>query len=177
MQRNLLMFLAVLVLAIAGILYLQKNGKDITPTNSTIRYKNIGYIFDGRAVTLMDGYAEEEIAPDSATKLITQYFGNEVKGDLNGDGKDDVAFLVTQSAGGSGTYYYVVAALKVADSYIGTNAIYLGDRIAPQTTEIHDGKLVVNYADRAPLDSMTTQPSIGVSRYLVVDSTQLVEIQ
>lgn len=177
MQKNLLIFLAVLVLVIAGILYMQKSGKDIVPAGTAIRHKNISYTIDGRIVTLVDGHAEEEIAPDSATMLFTDYFGNEVYGDLNGDGKDDVAFLITQNGGGSGTYFYVVAALKVADSYIGTNAIFLGDRIAPQTTEIHDGKLVVNYADRAPLDPMTTTPSIGVSKYLVVDSTQLVEVQ
>ncbi len=177
MQKNLFIFLAVLVFAIAGILYLQKSGSDIVPTNTVDRFKNISYIIDGRNVTLVDGYAEEEIAPDSATMLVTQYFGNRATGDLNGDGKEDIAFLLTQNGGGSGTYFYVVAALKVADSYIGTNAIFLGDRIAPQTTEIYDGKLVVNYADRATLDPMTTVPSVGVSRYLMVDGTALVEAQ
>jgi len=43
-----------------------------------------------------------------------QYFGNEATGDLNGDGQADKAFLVTQDPGGSGTFYYVIAALKTA---------------------------------------------------------------
>ena len=54
-------------------------------------------------------------------------------GDLNGDGTPDVAFLLTQSPGGSGTFYYAVVALRTATGYTGTNAVLLGDRIAPQT--------------------------------------------
>lgn len=118
--------------------------------------------------------AETEAAPGSASKIVTRYFGNEATGDLNGDGAADVAFLLTQDGGGSGTFYYVVAALKEAGGYRGTNAILLGDRIAPQTTEIRNGTLIVNYADRKPSDPMTTQPSVGVSKYLKIQGTTLV---
>ena len=102
------------------------------------------------------------------------YFGNEARGDLNGDGREDVAFIITQQGGGSGTFYYAVVALNTDAGYVGTNAIFLGDRIAPQTTEIHDGKLVVNYADRKPTDPMTTKPSVGKSRALEVRGSLLV---
>jgi hypothetical protein len=101
-----------------------------------------------------------------------QYFGNQAKGDLNGDGEDDIAFLITQNNGGSGTFFYVVAALKDGNDYRITNSVLLGDRISPQTTEIQDGMVIVNYADRMPNETMTDQPSLGVSQYLrVVDGT------
>jgi hypothetical protein len=32
---------------------------------------------------------------------------SEAKGDLNGDGQEDIAFLLTSDRGGSGTFYYV----------------------------------------------------------------------
>ncbi|MDR3547689.1 MAG: hypothetical protein P4M11_05380 [Candidatus Pacebacteria bacterium] len=136
-------------------------------------YKDASYIIEGQKVTLVNGRAEEESAPGSASKTITQYFGNEATGDLNGDGIPDVAFILTQTGGGSGTFYYVVVALKTSDGYEGTNAMLLGDRIAPQTTEIRDGELLVNYADRAPNDPMSAKPSIGVSKYLKVTGTTL----
>ena len=98
------------------------------------------------------------------TKITTRYFGNEARGDLNGDGLADVAFLVTQNAGGSGTFYYAVAALQVKNGYEGTNALLLGDRIAPQSAEVRSGELIVNYADRRPGEAMTTPPSVGVSK-------------
>jgi hypothetical protein len=107
--------------------------------------------------------------------MPTRYFGNETRGDFNGDGTEDVAYLLTASGGGSGTFYYVVAALKTDTGYIGTNAIFLGDRIAPQTTEFRDGKIIVNYAERKMDEPMTVPPSIGVSKYLEVKDVMLVQ--
>ncbi len=104
----------------------------------------------------------------------TRYFGNEVKGDFNGDGQEDSAYLFTQDGGGSGTFYYVTVKLANGQEL---NAILLGDRIAPQTTEYRDGKIIVNYADRKPNEPMTTRPSVGVSKYLEVVNNQLVEIK
>src|SRR5882672_11178341 len=72
-----------------------------------ISYRDATYIIDGTHVTLKDGISEVAVAPGSASKLVTKYFGNEAVGDLNGDGIDDIAFLLTQEGGGSGTFYYV----------------------------------------------------------------------
>jgi len=133
-------------------------------------YKNATYVIEGQPVTLVNGRAETVSALGSATKTVTQYFGNEATGDLNGDGIPDVAFLLTQTTGGSGTFYYAVAAVKTASGgYEGTSAVLLGDRIAPQTTEIREGRLIVNYADRAPGESFVVQPSVGKSLFLLLD--------
>lgn len=104
-----------------------------------------------------------------------QYFGNELVTDVNGDELDDVVFLVTYSPGGSGTFFYVVAAVKTSDGYMGTDGYLLGDRIAPQTTERsqnprHQNVVVVNYADRAIEEPMTAMPSVGKSAYLKLDT-------
>lgn len=138
-------------------------------------YKNATYTIEGTAVKLMNGNAESPAAPGSSTKTITQYFGNDATGDLNGDGVSDVAFILTQSSGGSGTFYYVVAALKNGNGYTGTDAVLLGDRIAPQTMQIENGELIVNYADRKAGEPMTARPSLGVSKYLRVAGTALVQ--
>jgi hypothetical protein len=65
--------------------------------------------------------------------------------------------------------------LKTADGYLGTNAVFLGDRIAPQTTEIRDEEIIVNYAERKLDEPMTTPPSIGVSKYFKIVEGRLVE--
>ena len=140
--------------------------------------KNATYLIENQPVALAGGRAETEIAPGSASKLVTQYFGNEATGDLNGDGVPDVAFILTQSGGGSGIFYYVAVALGLSGGgYHGTDAVFLGDRIAPQSTEIKNGVLTVNYADRKPTDPMTAAPSVGISKYLKVVDGQLVEMQ
>jgi hypothetical protein len=126
--------------------------------------------------------------PKKATYLIegeevklgtsTVYFGNEIKTDLNGDGREDVAFIVTHSLGGSGTFYYAVAALNTEEGYVGSDGYFLGDRIAPQSTNLspnprHINVVVFNYADRDPSEPMTAQPSIAKSAYLKLDPSSM----
>ncbi len=137
-------------------------------------YKDIAYEIEGQAVTLVSGVSETAAAPGSASKIVTRYVGNEATGDLDGDGTPDVAFLLTQSRGGSGTFYYVVVALQTTSGYVGTNAVLLGDRIAPQATRIDGSDLTVDYADRKAGEPMTTSPSVGVSKHLGVVGGKLV---
>ncbi|MEK9131414.1 MAG: hypothetical protein AAB447_00715 [Patescibacteria group bacterium] len=134
-------------------------------------YKDATYVIDGKPVTLAHGVAESPVAPDSVSKIITRYFGNEVTHDFDGDGREDVAFLITQETGGSGVFYYLVAAVNTKDGYVGSHGVFLGDRIAPQTTEMGKGNIVlVNYADRKPGESFATRPSVGKSIWLLLDT-------
>jgi hypothetical protein len=47
--------------------------------------------------------------------------------------------------------------------------MYLGDRIAPQTLEVRDGRAVFNYAERRGDEPMSAQPSIGKSVWVHYD--------
>jgi hypothetical protein len=134
--------------------------------------KNATYEIQEKDVTLTDGNSIVEDSPSS--KTITAYFGNEAKGDLDADGDEDVAFILIQNGGGSGTFVYVVAALREGEGYRGTNGILLGDRVAPQATEIKDGKVVVNYADRKPDEPMAVQPSVGITLRAKIEGGRLV---
>ncbi len=138
---------------------------------------NATYVIDGKSYTLANGVSQVPIAPDLATKITTRYFGDESAGDLNGDGTQDYGFLITQDGGGSGTFFYAVAAIKTNSGYKITNAYFLGDRIAPQSTQIVGQEFVVNYADRKPGEPMSAPPSVGVSKYFkVTPDFQLLEI-
>lgn len=132
------------------------------------------YLIDGTAVALKSGGAEKPAAADSAATTVTRYFGNEVAADLDGDGRQDLAFILTQQGAGAGTYFYAVAALNTKDGYVGSDGYLLGDRIAPQPTMLspnpnQKGVVVFNYADRAPGEPMSAQPSVGKSVYLKLD--------
>jgi len=139
-------------------------------------FKDATYTIENQLVTLKNGYSEVEIVPGSASKQITRYFGNDAVGDLNGDDKDDIAFFLTQDNGGSGTFYYVAVALKKEKGYQGINAVFIGDRIAPQNLEIKDGELIVNYAEREKEEPISASPSNGVSKYFRVIDNILTEI-
>ena len=142
------------------------------PDVGTLR--NATFELQGKRVTLVDGLSEIEAAPGSASRTVTRYFGSEALGDLDGDGLEDAAFLVTQSSGGSGTFFYVVAARAGAGGYAASNAVLLGDRIAPQSVRVSDRTLVVTYADRAAGEPMTARPSVGVSKTLRLAGGSLV---
>jgi len=141
--------------------------------------KNGTYFIDNQPITLINGVAETELAPGSTSKQVTRFFGNQVDLDLNADGLVDSAFLLQQGNGGSGIFYYVVAAIKTKSGYTGTNAIFLGDRIAPQSTSIdpnNSSQFIVNYADRKANEPMSSVPTIGVSRTFKFENGSLVEV-
>lgn len=174
------LILLVFVLVVGYIIFDSYSRRENTTVQVLAKdYRNATYVIDGKPVTLVDGLSETEVVPGSATKIITRYFGNEVTHDLNDDGREDVAFLLTQETGGSGTFFYVVAALNTEAGYVGSHALFLGDRIAPQTTEIDEGKttngtnrqnvIVVNYATRLPGEPFTTSPSVGKSIWIKLD--------
>ena len=166
----------LLVLFIAFILIKEQT---VAPTEESEQasaaedYKDASYLIEGDVVTLVDGYSETEIVPDSAVRKVTRYFGSELTTDLDGDGDEDVAFILTQETGGTGTFYYAVAALKTDNGYVGSDGYLLGDRIAPQSTNLsqnprHKNVVIFNFADR-PLNSpMIEVPSIGKSAYLKI---------
>ena len=138
---------------------------------------NTSFNIDGTIYLLTNGTYEKEIVPGSASKTTIRIFGVPVQSDLNNDGVNDYAMFLEKSDGGSGTFYYVAAAIKnkTNNDVSGTNAILLGDRIAPQTVEVQNGTVIANYADRLPGQPMTTKPSQGVSKYLNIENNILTE--
>ncbi len=171
MKKYIYLVVVLIIILIGGTLFLKggkssQSGPD-SPLNAT-------YNIDGKNVTLKNGLAEGDALPGSASKIVTRYFGKEVKHDFNGDGREDVAFILTQETGGSGVFYYVVAAINDVDGYFGSKGLLLGDRITPQTTEIDkDNLVVVNYADRAKGESFSVKPSVGKSIWLLFDPKTL----
>ncbi len=170
--RILTIVTIVLVLALAWVQVVTDRVSETIRTlvaqPSATDYKNTTFMIEGRKVRLVNGTA-------AGGDAMTRYFGNNLKTDLNADGIPDLAFLLTQERGGSGTFFYVVGAVQNADgTYVGSDAYFLGDRIAPQNINEsqnprHKNVIIVNYADRAAGEPMTARPSMGKSVYLKLD--------
>jgi hypothetical protein len=176
MKKNSQLTVLVIILLViglglfAGIAYFGKHpANNSLPTAAVFNPLTANYLINGEEVSLVNGKA---VGGDNS-KTTTAVFGEPMIGDLNGDGVNDAALIITQDSGGSGLFYYVAAAINTKDGAEGTNAVLLGDRIAPQNGEITDGQIIENYADRKISDPMTTAPSVGVSLYLALNGTTL----
>ncbi|WP_300455677.1 hypothetical protein [Desulfobacula sp.] len=121
---------------------------------------NATYIIEGRKVSLHNGYSESSVVPGSAVKMVTRIFNPPVKGDLDGDGDEDAGLILVHNPGGSGTFYYVTAAINTGGQYRSTNTVLLGDRIFPNDLTIVHGVIVAGYKDRGVNEPMTTIPSV-----------------
>jgi len=75
---------ALALIAIAGLVLFAVYSRAKSPAIKD--YKNTTYVIDDKPVTLVNGVSEVEVAPGSTSKVVTRYFGNDAKGDLNGDG-------------------------------------------------------------------------------------------
>ncbi len=176
-KTSITLILVAALLGLGLVVYVSMSGAEVSQEPDTLLgadAKNATYTIDGRSVKLVNGVAEEPAAPGSSSKITTRYFGNEVASDLNGDGRTDVAFIISQETGGSGTFYYAVGALNTPGGYIGSHGVLLGDRIAPQPTTAGEGSIVVfNYADRAQGEDFAVPPSIGKSIWLKLDPSSM----
>ncbi len=178
MKKILLGIVVVVVLLVAAFYVFNAYIYNEKQAPTAADYKDAEYRIDGIPVQLIDGVSEIEAAPGSASMIVTRYFGNDYETDLNNDGRLDKVFLLTQEPGGSGVFYYVVAALNTERGYVGSDGYLLGDRIAPQTIEAspnpsHVNVIVANYADLGTGEAMTDEPSVGKSAYLKLDEASM----
>ena len=129
---------------------------------------NVEYQLNGQSVQIANGKHEKQAAPGSASMVRTSVWGAPKYDDLDDDGDDDAVVMLTQDSGGSGTFYYIAAAIQDDNEYTGTNAVLLGDRIAPQDVRIHNGVVAASFADRFPGESMAVLPSLVRTQYLTL---------
>ena len=178
-KKTFFIIIMLIILGVAGYwLYQSKNPAGKDGTEGVFDSLDATYIIEGESVTLINGKVEKEIVPGSASKVELLVWGQPAKGDLDVDQSNDAALILTYSAGGSGTFYYVAAALQNPQSgiAIGTNAILLGDRIAPQNISINNGKIILNYADRKTSEPFSVPPTVGITRTFEIQGGTLAEV-
>ncbi|WP_027716607.1 Gmad2 immunoglobulin-like domain-containing protein [Desulfuromonas sp. TF] len=133
------------------------------------------YRIAGRFVSLSGGRAENQVIPGAASRTVTEIFGEPVAGDLDGDGTADAALLLVQQTGGSGSFFHLAAALQKDRKWQGSNAVFLGDRIAPQELSVRNGLIIIRYAEHRPGEPMAAAPTSAVERYFLVENDLLLE--
>jgi len=126
-------------------------------SNDPTVLRNISYIgiYDN-AVTLRDGvYEGEPFAPGGASRPRVELLDmHPVLHDLDGDGIDDTAVLLSESSGGTGklTYLAIVSCRDGRAVNIGT--IGLGDRIMIRSMAGQEGAIIVEFVTVGPAEPL-----------------------
>jgi uncharacterized protein len=144
----------------------------ISATAASVDYRNATYRIDDQAVKLVGGARVQAASPGSATKDVTRVAESPKPAQGKLGAQQAAALFLVDAPGGSGTFYYAAAATGGGR---GTNAIFLGDRIKPQSIVIDRNEIVVTYLDRKSDDPMIAPPSVKVTRRFVLSGERLLE--
>ena len=137
------------------------------PSNATFKIER-------DTVALVNGRAEREAAPGSATKVTTTLADPRVSGDADGDGRPDTVVVLIYQPGGSGTFFYVAALLNATGGVTTTPAVLLGDRIKVTGVKLDGRTIVVEVLDRTAGQPLSESPSVAATKRFVVDRGALV---
>lgn len=138
---------------------------------------NTTYVIEDQIVPLVDGRFRVLATPDSDTLIKVTVFGNPLYGDLDGDGDDDAVVAFVYDPGGSGTFYYIAAAINQNGRYKGTAAYLLGDRIVVQMVAYDNGLLRARYLDRRPGQPLSAPPTVRTEIQLRLSRGKLVALK
>lgn len=157
-----ILVLVALFFALNAYIYNEKQGDGLPK-----EFEDVLFSISGEPVSLVDGEGKVSTTLGGGGLSTVRYFGNELAHDVDGDGKEDTVFLITQETADGSVFFYLVAALWGDEGYVGSKAVLLGESIAPQTTEKGEGRsVIVNYAEPG-------QPSVGKSMHLLLDPATL----
>ena len=124
---------------------------------------NAGYYI---LYTLINGELEQ---PIEESNLVNKFKLLDFKatGDINKDGTDDVAVVLTNDTGESGTFYYL--SIFTSGTPVVENTYNFGDRVVVKDLTFTDGKFQVSYLDRSPDQDITSEPSIEITTIAEMD--------
>ena len=121
---------------------------------------NATFTIDDEVITLSAGRNERNIAPGSALVEETVLLDQFAYGDINADGKEDAIFFLARYGGGSGTFIYLAAFVSGPVTYRGSEAIFIGDRVSPQSISINKTTVTVKYLDREADEPLAAEPTV-----------------
>ncbi|MDQ3089783.1 MAG: hypothetical protein M3Q24_01340 [bacterium] len=185
--QKVLLILGVIAALVAGYVIYNKN-PEITTSNKEPEIKidnttkrpdlsNATFTFDNERVTLKNGEDNSPLSDNPNISQTTTLTDKVAYGDLNGDQKEDAVALLVQSGAGTGIFVYIGAYVSGSVRYSGSNTIFVGDRIIPQSIDIDKNIITVNYLDREEDEPLAATPTKSVIKTYVYIGGELKSIE
>lgn len=164
-MKKLLLATLIIAIAVGGYFYFKPHTGtpkvEIEASQSRPDISNATFNIEGEDVTLKNGsFVAPPSTPDSVVSQDTELTKFISYGDINGDGKNDTVAILTQTGGGSGYFFYLVAYVSGNVQYKGTQGVFIGDRVSPKSISIDNGIIKVTYLDRKPSEPYAADPTI-----------------
>jgi heat shock protein HslJ len=96
-------------------------------------------------------------------------------GDLNGDESPEAVFLLYESSGGSGTFFYVTVLERAPEGIVSLGTRGVGDRVQIRSAGLSDGTVVLDVVQTGPEDAACC-PGQKVTRRWSVGPDGLTEL-
>jgi heat shock protein HslJ len=122
-------------------------------------------------VSLSDGaWQGEPAAPGSASRPGAELMpGFRLADDLDGDGREEAAALLSAWGGGSGTFTHLVVAAGGHDGPAQVAVADLGDRVQVRSGRLEDGAIVLAMVQHGPGDAACCPTMKVVRRWRLID--------
>lgn len=136
--------------------------------------KNIYYESDyseSGYVKLSEGIYTEKYDIESESVLsikVSEYF---VIGDLDRDGINDAALIITSSPGGSGTFYDLHVLSNRYFYIFDTSHFFLGDRVQPQNLSLENSIIYLNILTHGEDDPMCCPTEDVLKKFVTMEGT------
>jgi len=161
MNKKLLIVFIIIALVLGVVAAFMLSKENSPQTNEFEEEIDTGpmyatYIIEGQEVTLVNGFKKEQV-PGFATTRTTQVFEGPFWGDVDADQDNDGVLIIAQTMEWGAPSYYLVLALREGDTYQGSEALFLGDRIDPQVLDIKNGVIAIRYSDGSEETQVTQE--------------------
>ena len=150
-------------------------GLDTQPLGLT-RLQNSAYSgfedIEGQVVLDAGHWEGEPPQPDSASIPRVDFLGDLVaRGDLDGDGEDEAAVMLTTTFGGTGVYHYIAVVDQLAGENRNIDTRLVGDRVQLRGMRIEEGYLVLDLVRAGPGDPGCCPTEVVTLQYRLQDGT------
>ena len=135
--------------------------------------QNAEYFIDGKKFHLENGQVFQNI-PNLTIRYFVSFFNDPVYGDLNSDGAEDSAVILSQEVEkGKGKFFYVSVALRdpTTKKFLGLNSILLGDRIFIEKFTLQNQSISIAYQIEKSPETLVTR-KFSVEEYQLVENTR-----
>ena len=122
-------------------------------------------------VTLDNGHfrGEAYVAGGASAPNVLLLDKPRARGDLNGDGRDEIAVLLAADLGGSGTFIYLAVLEQRGGQLVNLTTRLLGDRVRVDSLAIDSGRIEAAMREFGPDDPMCCPSQVGRHRWALQD--------